>query len=120
MSQISEEIVRTLVASVGLVLAIPATTLVGTFLVKLVSNSSAKNLSADKGSEDLAARSASDNGEVSSLKSEVDNFDSKSIASVSENLTTSANKLASASVSVLHTYGNSESSSRDLGDGNVH
>ena len=119
-SQISEEIVRTLVASVGLVLAIPATTLVGTFLVKLVSNSSAKNLSADKGSEDLAARSASDNGEVSSLKSEVDNFDSKSIASVSENLTTSANKLASASVSVLHTYGNSESSSRDLGDGNVH
>ena len=40
-SQIAEEIVRTLVASIGLVLAIPATTAVGTFLVKFVRASSA-------------------------------------------------------------------------------
>ena len=39
-SQIAEEIVRTLVASIGLVLAIPATTVVGTFLVKFVRASS--------------------------------------------------------------------------------
>ena len=39
-SQIAEEIVRTLVASIGLVLAIPATTAVGTFLVKFVRASS--------------------------------------------------------------------------------
>ena len=39
-SQIAEEIVRTLVASIGLVLAIPATTAVGTFLVKFVRTSS--------------------------------------------------------------------------------
>ena len=39
-SQIAEEIVRTLVASIGLVLAIPVTTAVGTFLVKFVRASS--------------------------------------------------------------------------------
>ena len=42
-SQIAEEIVRTLVASIGLVLAIPATTVVGTFLVKFVRASSGLN-----------------------------------------------------------------------------
>lgn len=56
-SQIAEEIVRTLVASIGLVLAIPATTAVGTFLVKFVRTSSpslgspsasAKNLKLDE------------------------------------------------------------------------
>lgn len=38
---IAEEVVRTLVASIGLVIAIPATTLVGTLLVKAVSGGNA-------------------------------------------------------------------------------